>query len=76
LKRITTRSTESEMKLTCPNDTEHKVFVVTALVPETWILNEDGDCEDAFELRGGHIEYDFNDARCEECDATVVLEEE
>ncbi len=64
------------MKLTCPNDTEHKVFVLTALVPETWFLNEDGDCEYATEARGCHIESDLADAHCEECGVPVVLKEE
>ena len=64
------------MKLTCPNNPEHKTFLMTAMVPETWILNEDGDCEIIEEAAGCHIESDFNNARCEECDALVVVKEE
>jgi hypothetical protein len=64
------------MKIKCPNDPDHKTFVLTAMVPETWYLNEDGDCEHIEEASGCHIESDFNDARCQECDAAVVLIEE
>ena len=64
------------MKLTCPNNPEHKTFVLTAMIPETWLLNEDGDCEDAWDSRDGCIESDLTTARCEECAAPVVLKEE
>jgi hypothetical protein len=64
------------MKLTCPNNPEHKTFVMTVMVPETRLLNEDGDCEDAFECQEIYIESDPSTARCEECCAKVVLEEE
>ena len=50
------------MKLTCPNNPEHKVFSVTAMVPEIWILNEDGDCEDGLERE----DADCEDADCED----------
>ena len=64
------------MKLTCPNSPEHKVFVLTAMVPETWFLNEDGDCEYTTEASGCPIESDLADAHCEECGISVVLKEE
>ena len=64
------------MKLTCPNNPEHKIFVLTVMVPETWVLDEDGDCEIIEDAKRCHIESDFNDARCEECDVPVVLKEE
>jgi len=69
------------LKLTCPIDPEHKTFTVAVLVPETWILNEDGDCEDAW-ADGGNIEFEFKDAKCQDClvedslDVSVVLKEE
>ena len=71
----------ASLKLTCPNNPEHKTFTVVAFVPETWILNEDGDCEDAW-ADGGNIEFEFKDAKCQDClvednlDVSVVLKEE
>ena len=64
------------MKLTCPNNPEHKTFTLTAMVPETWLLNEDGDCEDAWTAQGSAIDSDLATARCEECDTLVALKEE
>lgn len=64
------------MKLRCPNDPEHDVFVMTAMVPETWYLNPDGDCEHIEEQSGGHIETDLATARCQDCSVLVVVEEE
>ena len=64
------------MKLVCPSNPEHKIFVLTAMVPETWILNEDGDCEDAWEANGCAIDSDLATARCQECDALAALKEE
>jgi hypothetical protein len=63
------------MKLRCPKDPEHKEFVMTAMVPETWILDEDGDCIDAMEATEGAIEADLNTARCQVCSVLVVIEE-
>ena len=63
------------MKLTCPNNPEHKTFHATAQIHEIWLLNEDGDCEDAWE--GGPVTGpDLSEATCEECHAAVVLKEE
>ena len=64
------------MKLTCPNDAEHKLFVLTAMVPETWFLNEDGGCEHIEEASGCHIESDLADARCYDCNVPAVHKEE
>jgi hypothetical protein len=64
------------MKLVCPSNPEHKIFVLTAMVPETWILNEDGDCEHICEANGCAIDSDLATARCEECDALAALKEE
>jgi hypothetical protein len=64
------------MKLRCPNDSEHDVFVMTAMVPETWFLNEDGDCEHIEDASGCHIETDLSTARCQDCSALVVVDEE
>jgi len=64
------------MKLACPNDPDHKTFVLTAMVPETWFLNEDGDCEHIEEASGCHIESDLSEARCNDCDVLAVHEEE
>ena len=64
------------MKLTCPNNPEHKTFVLTAMVPETWLLNEDGDCEDAWTESGCAIDSDLSTARCQDCDVIVALKEE
>ena len=52
--------------LTCPNDPEHKEFVMHVMVPETWILNEDGDCEEITEGDGG-IESCLTNAYCNAC---------
>jgi hypothetical protein len=60
--------------LRCPNDPNHDTFVMAAMVPETWILNKDGDCEDAFEDERGCIETDLSTARCQDCDAPVEVE--
>ena len=59
--------------LKCPNDPEHKDFVVTAMVPETWFLNEDGEKLAGTPQSGGHIESDFTDARCQECSCLVEI---
>ena len=60
--------------LTCPNNPEHNTFVMTAMVPETWILNSDGDCEEiiagATEIDG---DSDLINARCQDCDAPVEI---
>jgi len=64
------------MKLRCPNDSEHDVFVMTAMVPETWFLNPDGDCEHIEDASGCHIETDLATARCQDCDVLVVVEED
>ena len=65
-----------KMKLRCPNSPGHKEFVMTAMVPETWFLNEDGDCLDIMEAAGCPIESDLATARCQECSVLVVIEEE
>ena len=59
--------------LRCPNNPKHDVFIMTAMVPETWILNKDGDCEEIMECTGVSIESDLTHARCEECEVTVVI---
>ena len=59
--------------LNCPNDPEHKEFVLTAMVPETWFLNAHGDCEHIDTLFDAHVESDLTDARCRECDAPVEI---
>ena len=64
------------MKLRCPNNPEHKEFVMSAMVAETWILDEYGDCVHAFEAAGCPIESDLTTARCQECSVLVVIEEE
>jgi len=64
------------MKLRCPNNPEHKEFVMTAMVPETWILNEDGDCEHIEDASGCAIESDLTTARCQDCSALVEITEE
>lgn len=64
------------MKLRCPNNPDHKEFVMTAMVAETWILNEDGDAEDMMEADGCPIESDLATARCQECSVLVTIEEE
>ena len=58
--------------LQCPNNPEHKEFIMTAMVPETWVLNEDGDCEDIVE-GSGNIQTDLTDARCRTCSALVEI---
>ena len=64
------------MKLRCPNNTDHKEFVMTAMVYETWILDEYGDCVTAMEADGAPIESDLATARCQECSVLVVIEED
>ena len=60
--------------LNCPNDPDHKEFVMTAMVPETWVLNADGDCEHIEERsRHDHIETDLTEARCQTCSALVEI---
>jgi len=59
--------------LQCPNDPEHDTFIMTAMVPEPWFLNADGDCEHIEAQSGGHIESDLTDARCKECDCLVEI---
>ena len=59
--------------LTCPNNPEHNTFVMTAMVPETWILNSDGDCEEIMEGSGCPIDSDLTNARCQDCDAPVEI---
>jgi len=49
---------------------------MTAMVPETWFLNEDGDCEHIEDASGCHIETDLTTARCQDCDELVVADEE
>ena len=58
--------------LQCPNNPAHKEFIMTAMVPETWVLNEDGDCEDIVE-GSGNIQTDLTDARCQTCSALVEI---
>jgi len=70
------------MRLTCPNNSEHKTFTMTAMVPETWLLNEDGDCEDAWNDADTAIDYDFKNALCQDClvddslEVFVIIKEE
>ncbi len=59
--------------LRCPNDPEHDVFVMTAMVPETWYLDKDGDAQHIEEQSGGHIETDLTEARCSNCDVLVEI---
>jgi hypothetical protein len=59
--------------LRCPNNPEHDVFVMTAMVPETWILNKDGDCEEIMECTGVSVESELHNARCQDCDAPVEI---
>ena len=59
--------------LTCPNNPEHDTFVMTAYVPETWILNSDGDCEEIMEGSGYPIDSDLTNARCQDCCALVEI---
>jgi len=61
--------------LRCPNNPEHKEFVMTAMVPETWILNEDGDCVHA-SFNDTGIESDLSTARCQACCALVEIVDE
>ena len=62
--------------LRCPNDPEHDTFVMNAMIPETWILDKDGDCEYIKEQQGAHIEADLATARCSYCDALVEIYED
>mgnify|MGYP005828180213 CR=1 FL=1 len=62
--------------LKCPNDPEHDTFVMVAMVPETWFLDKDGDCEYAEEQQGGHIESDLATARCQICSVLVEIVDE
>ena len=62
--------------LRCPTDPTHDVFVMTAMVPETWFLNKDGDTEHIEEQSGGHIESDLSTARCQICDTLVEIVDE
>lgn len=64
------------MKLRCPNNPEHDVFVMIAMTPETWYLNSDGDCEIIEEAMGCHVDNDLATARCQVCSASVVITEE
>jgi len=59
--------------LTCPNNPEHDTFVMTAFVPETWILNSDGDCEEIMENTDEAVDSDLGNARCQDCDAPAVI---
>ena len=59
--------------LTCPNNPEHDTFVMTAMVPETWILNSDGDCEEIMEGSGCPIDSDLTNARCQDCDTPAEI---
>jgi hypothetical protein len=68
-----TADTPRTPMLQCPNDPEHKEFVMTAMVPETWFLNEDGDCEDIAEEGSGDVETDLTSARCQACSALVEI---
>jgi len=62
--------------LRCPNNPECDVFVMTAMVPETWFLNKDGDTEHIEEQSGGHIESDLSTARCQTCSVLVEIVDE
>ena len=62
------------MKLKCPKDPEHKEFVLAVKVSETWFLNEDGDCEDAREDQTRATESRLSKARCQACDAAVIID--
>ena len=59
--------------LQCPNDPEHKEFVLTAMVPETWVLNEDGDCIDISDATSSQTESDLTEARCQICSVHVEI---
>ena len=67
------------MRLTCPNNPEHKTFTMTVMSPETWYLNEDGDCEIIEDVEERHMPVKhtpFDEARCAECDEPTVIEKE
>jgi|TARA_R110002073_G_scaffold11027_6_gene51106 hypothetical protein len=59
--------------LRCPNNSKHDTFVMTAYVPETWILNSDGDCEEIVENTVEDVDSDLINARCQDCDAPVEI---
>ena len=59
--------------LRCPNNSKHDTFVMTAYVPETWILNSDGDCEEIMENTVEDVDSTLTNARCQECDAPVEI---
>ena len=59
--------------LTCPNNPEHDTFVMIAMVPETWVLNSDGDCEEIMENTVDTVESDLTNARCQDCDAPAEI---
>ena len=59
--------------LTCPNNPEHDTFVMTAFVPETWILNSDGDCEEIMENTVDAVDSDLTNARCQDCDTPAEI---
>ena len=63
------------MKLTCPNNPEHKQFTACALISEVWLLDEDGDCDDTWGDQV-HKGPDFSEAECHDCGASVVVKEE
>jgi len=63
------------MKLTCPNNPEHKRFIASALISEIWLLDEDGDCNDTW---GEQVvsKPELDEAECLDCGAPVILKKE
>ena len=60
--------------LRCPSDhCDGKEFVLTAMVPETWVLNEDGDCIDISDATSSQTESDLTEARCQICSVLVEI---
>jgi len=63
------------MKLRCPENPEHDRFSATAHIAETWEVNREGDCMDAWDgpiVSGPH----FDTSMCMVCGAETVVEEE
>ena len=66
------------MKITCPNDPEHKRFLATAHVTETWVVDELGgflDVVDSLESRNVTHRPDCEDLfECEKCSIQAKVE--
>ena len=64
------------MKVTCPENTEHKRFVTVAAVSEDWVVDETGDFVEVQSHAAAqviHYPHPDNTWTCEECGAEATV---